>query len=60
MIYYEQFSKINGKYYFMGWYPMLNESFCIETKTRGKYTYKKYKLADGSIEDIKYGAYIEK
>lgn len=60
MIYYEQFSKINGKYYFMGWYPMLNELYCVDTKTRGKYIYKKYIFPDGSVEYIKYGGYIEK
>ena len=56
---YEQFQKVNGKYVFMGWYPMLNEEFCIETKVRGKYTYKKYKWTDGTITEVKYGGYTE-
>ena len=56
---YEQFNKIDGKYVFMGWYTMMNEDYCIETKTRGRYIYKKYQWKDGSITEVKYGGYVE-
>ena len=57
---YETYIKLeNGKYYFTGWYPMMNEEFCIETKVRGKYIYKKYKWLTGKVEEYKYGSYVE-
>lgn len=31
---YETHEKINGKYCFVGWNEMLNEEFCIKTRTR--------------------------
>ena len=55
---YQMYTKINGIYVFMGWYPMLNEEFCIVTKVR-KYNgrdhvYKTYKWLNGDIEETKY------
>lgn len=61
---YENFKKMeNGKWLFLGWYPMQEERFCIDTKTRvtnGKtYIYKTYKYLNGDIEVIKYGSYVD-
>ena len=48
-----------GYYYFLGWYPMMNEEFCIETRKRGTYTYKTYQWLTGKIETYRYGDYVE-
>ena len=61
---YENFIKTNtGRYMFIGWYPMLNEDYCIKTKTRKvnnkTWVYKTYRYKNGEIEDYKYGSYIE-
>lgn len=56
---YETFLKINGRYKFQGWYHMMNEDFCIDTKQRGNYTYKTYKWLNGEIETYKYGECCE-
>lgn len=31
---YETWMKIGNKYCWMGWYPMLNEEFCINTRIK--------------------------
>lgn len=52
---YETYHKAeNGRWHFVGWYSMNNEEFCIETKVRGKYTYKTYKWLDGKIDEYRY------
>ena len=55
---FQMFTKINGRYIFMGWYKMLNEEFCISTKKRNirgkKYIYKTYKWLNGDIEQVAY------
>lgn len=55
---YEMYTKIDGRYIFMGWYEMLNEEFCISTKVRvydgRKHIYKTYKWLNGDIEETKY------
>lgn len=55
---YQMYTKIDGRYVFMGWYPMLNEEFCVSTKVRlydnRKHVYKVYKWLNGDIEEIKY------
>lgn len=56
---YETCIKIDGKYHFTGWYPMMNEEFCVETKTRGRFIYKKYVWLNGNVEEYRYGSYIE-
>ena len=57
---YETYVKLeNGKWHFLGWYSMKNEDFCIETKTRGKYIYKTYRWLTGTIEEYRYGSYVE-
>lgn len=56
---YESYVKINGKWHFLGWYRMMNEEFCVETKMRGKYIYKTYKWLNGNIEEYRYGSYVE-
>lgn len=58
---YETYVKLeNGKWLFVGWGSMINEEFCIGTKTRGKYIYKTYKWLSGKTEEYKYNShYIE-
>ena len=57
---YETYVKLeNGKWIFVGWGSMMNEDFCIETKKRGKYTYKTYRWSTGKIEEYRYGSFIE-
>jgi hypothetical protein len=60
---YETFEKINSKYYFLGWYEMRNEDYCIKTvvkKINGKeYIYKTYNV-NGVTEEVKYGSYLDK
>lgn len=73
---YETFIKLeNNRYYFLGWYEMRDDTFCINTKTRktkdkdyidGKWVdtvktwiYKTYKYLNGDIETYKYGSYVE-
>ena len=61
---YETFFKSKGKFNFMGWYSMMSEDFCISTKQRkdreGKvWTYKTYKYLNGTVEEYKYGAYVD-
>ena len=51
---YETFTKVDGRFIFMGWYPLLNEEFCIETKYRGRFVYKTYKWLNGNIEVNRY------
>lgn len=64
-----------GRYVFLGWYPMQDEEFVIETKqltkitkdwVNGKwvpvpktYIYKTYKYLSGATEVLKYGSYVE-
>ena len=64
-----------GRYIFLGWYPMKNEEFVIDTKERTKqvkdwvdgkwvsvhktFIYKTYKYLNGATEVLKYGSYIE-
>lgn len=59
MIKYETYKKIDGKWYFMGWYPIMNKEFLIETKKRGKYTYNTYKWLNGEIETERLGSSVE-
>ena len=73
---YETYIKLDSKrYHFIGWYPMEDDTNCIDTKTRtvktkdwdnGKwvdstktYIYKTYKYLNGDIKTYKYGTYIE-
>lgn len=74
---YETYVKLdNGRYYFIGWYPMQDDDKCFDTMTRtiktkewinGKwsdttktYIYKTYKYLNGEIKTYKYGSYIDK
>jgi len=72
---YETSVKIDGRYYFLGWYPMEDEKFCIDTRTRtikdkdytdGKWIdttktliYKTYKYLNDEIKTYKYGSYVD-
>ncbi|MBR3117578.1 MAG: hypothetical protein IKL65_00485 [Bacilli bacterium] len=55
---FEMYEKVNGRYYFMGWYPMEDENRCINTKTRvinnHTHLYKTYKFNDNTIRELKY------
>ena len=64
-----------GRYIFLGWYPMQDEEFLIETKERTKqvkdwvngkwvpvqktFIYKTYQYKNGRTETLKYGSYVE-
>lgn len=56
---YETFLKINNKWKFMGWYPIMNNNFILDYNKRGKYTYITYEWLDGNVEQYRYGEYIE-
>jgi hypothetical protein len=56
---YETWTKMDtkigdGRYYFLGWYPIMYEEFVIKTRRRGKYLYKTYKWANGDLETLRY------
>ena len=55
---FEMYQKINGRYIFMGWYPMNKEEYCINTSKRvingHTHLYKTYKYKNNDIEEIKY------
>ena len=57
---FEMYQKVNGKYMFMGWYPIntLYEDKVTKTKERvingRRHLYKTYLWNNGDIEEVKY------
>ncbi len=55
---FEMYVKINGRYIFMGWYPIKDEDRCIDTRKKvingHTHLYKTYQWNDSSIEEVKF------